>query len=208
MTNPTFVESGSVSDYADSVEFSPRRSMHGTVNKEDYNRVKSPMHTSSDPFTELFSPTIVKGAGANGYFLVGQEPTRECNDFLNFWSRTSTSSPHGVCQCSSDGTLDNASPSISPLHPWNTSKESSFHVTTTELFHRGFNKDKHTAVVSANEIVQLNPNKSSEVVSNNDWAISNFPALNEPYFESYNSQLFGPYRESQQDYLCDGITSI
>lgn len=180
----------------------------------------------SDPFGDLFSPSILKtvGQSGNGYFNPNQQNASAPSATVNNGGDSTAGIPDNrVFRFNStSNTSDSASPSASSLSQWNANGTANSSCGTSPEPSHGspLNKDKpseaydktnlhntYTANSNANTNNGFMSNQYAGNNNNNNFGafdVNSNPAFNVPQLDSFDPVLFGDYRDTTQDNIFGG----
>ena len=174
--------------------FSTTNNMHGFA-----STLPQMNSNGTDPFGDLFSPSILKGAAvdANGsYFNNGTNGTKNTNDVNG---GDSTAGLNRVFQFNSTGsTSDSASPSNSSGSQWNANANSSCGTSPEPSYDSPANKSKGIETINENGILA----DPSPMLSDGQFGALNGYSV--PSLDSFDPVLFGDYRDTQDAILGGG----
>ncbi|GAB7329190.1 hypothetical protein MBLNU13_g01009t1 [Cladosporium sp. NU13] len=177
----------------------------------------------SDPFGDLFSPSILKtvNQSGNSYFNTNQQNANAPVTNVNNGGDSTAGIPDNrVFRFNStSNTSDSASPSASSLSQWNANGTANSSCgTSPEPSHDSpLNKDKSNDAYeksslqntyNVNSAANTNNAFMSNQYSNNNFGAFDLgnsnPAYNVPQLDSFDPVLFGDYRDTSQDNMFGG----
>lgn len=177
--------------------FSTSNNMHGFA-----STLPQMNNTGNDPFGDLFSPSILKGAGidASGNYFPNGTTTNSPSNMNDLNGGESTAGLNRVFQFNSTGsTSDSASPSNSSGSQWNANANSSCGTSPEPSYDSPANKSKGNDTFNDNKAVITDPSPLF-----NDPQLGNLNAYNVPSLDSFDPVLFGDYRDTNDAILGGG----